>query len=102
MDDSIHLWLPRRRGGGRGIEWEFGVGICKLLYIEWINNGVLLDSTGNRIQYPVINHNGKNVEKSVRIWEFLHGAAETNWTRNHEVVGLIPGLSQWVKDLALP
>ena len=25
-----------------------------------------------------------------------------NPTRNHEVVGLIPGLTQWVKDLALP
>ena len=25
----------------------------------------------------------------------------TNLTRNHEVVGLIPGLAQWVKDLAL-
>ena len=25
----------------------------------------------------------------------------TNPTRNHEVEGLIPGLDQWVKDLAL-
>ena len=25
----------------------------------------------------------------------------TNLTRNYEVVGLIPGLAQWVKDLVL-
>ena len=30
-----------------------------------------------------------------------HGTAEPNLTRNHEVVGPIPGLAQWVKDLAL-
>ena len=26
----------------------------------------------------------------------------TNPTRNHDVVGLIPGLAQWVGELALP
>ena len=30
-----------------------------------------------------------------------HGAAELNPTRNHEVGGLLPGPTQWVKDLAL-
>ena len=30
-----------------------------------------------------------------------HGAAEMNPTRKHEVAGLIPGLTQWVKDLTL-
>ena len=46
-------------GGGRGMEWEFGVGRCKLLHLEWIKDKVLMYSTGNYIQYPLINHNGK-------------------------------------------
>ena len=57
------LWLPRGRGVGGGMEWEFGVSRCKLLYTAWINNNVLLYSTGNYIQYPVINYNGEEYEK---------------------------------------
>ena len=55
------LWLPRGResGGRNGV----GVSRCKLVYIEWINNKVLLYRTGNYIQYPVINHNGKEYKK---------------------------------------
>ena len=65
-------WTQRHReetcgcqvgGGGGGKEWEFGISTSKLLYIGWKNNKVLLDSTGNYIQYPVINHNGKEYEK---------------------------------------
>ena len=33
--------------------------------------------------------------------EFPQCAVEKNPTRNHEVVGLIPGFTRWVKDLAL-
>ena len=47
-------WLSRVSGGGRGMEWEFGVSRCKLVYVEWINNKVLLCSTGNYILYPEI------------------------------------------------
>jgi len=35
-------------------------------------------------------------------WSSRLGAVEMNPTRNHEVAGSIPGLAQWVKDLALP
>ena len=41
-----------------GMNWEFGISRCKLLYTEWINKKVLLYSTGDYIQYPVINYNG--------------------------------------------
>ena len=34
-------------------------------------------------------------------WSSSRGTAETKPTRNHEVVGWIPGLVQWVKDRVL-
>ena len=37
-------------GFERGMEWEVGVIRYKLLYIEWINNKVLLYTTENYIQ----------------------------------------------------
>ena len=46
-----------------GMDWEFGISRCKLLHIDWINNKVLLYSSGNCIQYPEIKHNGKEYEK---------------------------------------
>ena len=48
-----------------GEEAWFGISRCKLLYVEWINNKVPLYSTENYIQYPVINHNGKNMKKDI-------------------------------------
>ena len=37
----------------------FRINRCKLLHIEWISSKILLYSTGNYIQYPLINCNGK-------------------------------------------
>ena len=47
---------------GSGMVLESGVSRCKLLHLEWISNEVLLYSTGNYMQYLVINHNGKEDE----------------------------------------
>ena len=46
-------------GEGGGFDWEFGAIRFKLLYIEWINNKILLHNTGKYIQYLAISHNGK-------------------------------------------
>ena len=45
-------------GGGGEKDWGGGINRRKLLYIGQINK-VLLHSTGDYIQYSVINHNGK-------------------------------------------
>ena len=53
----------------------------KLVSIGWINNEVLLYSTGSSIQYPVINHHGKEYEKKnacICITESLCCTAEIN------------------------
>ena len=51
-----------------GKDWEFGMSRHKLLYTGWINNKVLLFSTGNYIQYPVKNHNRKEYLKRMCIY----------------------------------
>ena len=43
----------------RRMDREGGVSRFKLLHMEVINNKVLLYSTENYIQYPMINNNGK-------------------------------------------
>ena len=52
--------VAKGKGGAGGMDWDFRVGRCKLLYIGWMDNQVSLYSTGNYIQYPVMNHNGKS------------------------------------------
>ena len=42
--DSV---VSSRQEGWGGMHWEFGVSRCKPLYIEWLNNKVMLYSTEN-------------------------------------------------------
>ena len=49
MDMENRLVVAKGEGVGGGMELEVGVSRCKLLHIEWINNKVLLYSTGNYI-----------------------------------------------------
>ena len=75
--------VAKGEGGGGGKDWEFGISRCKLLHVEWINNKVLLYSTGDYIQYPVINRNGKECLKKnvyIRVTESLCCTAAMNTT----------------------
>ena len=72
MDIENRLVVAKGKGVGGGMEWEVGVSRCKLSYIEWINNKVLLYNTENYIQYPMINHNGKAYRKRMYIYIYIY------------------------------
>ena len=59
MDIENRLVVSKGEGGGSEMDWEFGVGRCKLLHLEWISNEILLYNTGNYIQSLGIDHDGR-------------------------------------------
>ena len=54
-DTENRLGIAKEKRERGGMDWEFGVSRCKLLYLACLNK-VQLYSTGNYIHYPVINH----------------------------------------------
>ena len=44
------------------MDWEFEVGRCKLLHVEWISNEVLLYYPRNYIQSLGVDHDGRENE----------------------------------------
>ena len=51
--------VAKGAGVGGRMKWEVGISRCKRLYIGSINNKVLLHSTQNCIQNPMVKHHGK-------------------------------------------
>ena len=67
-DVENRLMVAKGEGGGIRKHREFGINRCRCLdrinrCLDWINNKVLLCSTGNYIQYVLTDHNGKEYEK---------------------------------------
>ena len=63
-----------------------------LVSLSFVNNHKMLE---NEKSWDIIFLCKSKVQSS------YGGTAEMNQTRNHEVLGSIPGLTQWVKDPAL-
>ena len=76
------LWSLR--AGREGLDWEFGISRCKLLYVEWINIKILLYRTRNYTQYLIINYSGKNeIYMCVYIYVLLnHSAIQQKLTQH--------------------
>ena len=51
--------VAKEEGEWSEMDWESGVNRYKLLHLEQISNEVLLYSTGNYIQSPGRDHDGK-------------------------------------------
>ena len=70
-------------GGSQKRDWV-GVGVIgrKLLYTEGMNNKVLLCSTENYVQCPIINHNGKEYLKKEYVRIYMYNWIALLYSRN--------------------
>ena len=60
------------------------------------------DFSAERKQLPILNSVHGKISSKMKARSSCSGSGEVNLTRNHEDAGLIPGLTHWLKDLALP
>ena len=72
---------------GSGVEWviDFHCLLCAFMYFEFVTE------VYNTFAFKILLLGVPVVARQL-----------TNPTRIHEDMGLLPGLPQWVKDLALP
>ena len=90
---SKRLAAAKGEWSGGGKDWEFEVSRCKLLYIEWIKNEVLLYRKGNYTQYLVITYNGREHKKKdthTHIYiELNHFTPEINKNIVNQLISII-------------
>ena len=72
MPIENRIVVAKGDGIGGGMEWEARASRCKPLYREWISHKVLLYSTENNIQCPIINQNRKEHEKKKNVKKKIH------------------------------
>ena len=65
--DMENILVVVKGGGGSWMDWECGVGRCKLLHLEWIGDEILLCSTGICILLLVMNMMEDNVGKRIYV-----------------------------------
>ena len=73
IDTEYKCVVYWREQMGGNVEWRLGLAgfsRCKLLYMEWISNKVLLYSTENYMPYPMIN-NGMNILKCIYVYNWI-------------------------------
>ena len=58
-DTENRVVVAKGEEGGFETDWEFGAGRRKQLYLEWIRNEVLTNSTGNYTQSPGTERDGR-------------------------------------------
>ena len=74
---------------------KFGVNRCKLVFIGWINIRVLLFSTGNYVQYPIIKHNGEKIPSEFPLWLSELGTRLASMRMQVRSLASVSGLRIW-------
>ena len=85
---------------GEGINWEIGIDIDRVLYIEEITGKVLLYSTGNSTQYSVMAYMRKepNEEWVYLYVSFFGGSDGKESACNAGDLGSIPGSKRYPEE----